>query len=142
MGYEGACEKSWAAEVADSNLERGAKWVCLLFSLRLTAMGTVELGSRDDWLGDIARQAGMTPAQVDARIKKAQEAGWLTVARFRDSEGAFSIRQIRATRPRMDGTGDRQLFVSTSAQTLEQDVRDALRTDTKERNLQRVMSWE
>jgi len=128
--------------MAESNLSARGKYVCLLIALDISPSGRVDLGAKEEWVSRLSARSGLSPKDVEKALEAAKASGWLTVVRHRDAAGNYSLYSIRQSRPRFDGGQDVQVFVSQSKATLEDDVRAALATDTRERVLQPVLGWE
>ena len=133
--YEVIGEGNWAWLVAKAKLDRGAKFICLLLHLRLPQSGKVDLGTKNEWLAELAEESGLTPAQVEGRIEKAQKAGWLTVVRYRDESGEYRGCSLSISKPRVGPVQNVQTFMA-SRDSFVADIAKALETDTRERGLQ------
>lgn len=136
---EGLC---WEVAVVESSMGARPKYLCLVAALDFTRSGRVDLDAKENWIMRLSARSGLSPKDTEKAIEEAKKAGFLTVVRHRAGDGEYSVYSIRQSRPRQDGYGDMQAFVVRSKETMIEDVKKAMRTDTAERGLQVAMGWE
>ena len=70
---------NWRGVVATSSLDRGTKFVLLVLECFLPGYGTLSMPSKGQLVDLLAKATELTPEQVEARLQKAQKAGFLLV---------------------------------------------------------------
>ena len=142
MAYEAAGEaNSWAEAVARSNMGARAKYVCLMAALDFSPSGRVDLGAKDDWVSWLSARSGLPPKDIEKTLESIRASGYLVVIRTHGADGEYSVHALRQSRPLPDGAITGQVFMARSAAMFEANVRQAMRTDTKERNLEPTLQW-
>jgi len=75
---------TWEGVVANSTLDRGTKFLLLMMATRLPAYGTLSLRAKVPLVDWLKKACEMTEEQVENRLKKAHQAGFLKTSATTD----------------------------------------------------------
>lgn len=75
--YQVRSAVNWRGVVATSSLDRGTKFVLLVLECFLPGFGTLSMPSKAQLVDSLAKATDLTSEQVEARLQKAQRAGFL-----------------------------------------------------------------
>lgn len=132
---------SWEATIArNMTLDGEVKLVLFLLALRFSRMGSTVIAEsrKDQWVSEIAAESRLSPAQVEARLDKAVNAGVLLVRRLKAPDGSYSTTEFKPVRPLgvpgpYDVTTAKRTVYVAATDTLAEDIALALKTADRAR---------